>query len=599
MGKSMMDISVRIPVSRIVAVSLWISLLGFAGVSYAAPGGLEIEIRAPEDQRVYTASERSIEVEGVASIPAAISRLDLMLVMDTSRSLRNSDPYGHRIDGVMQLIDTLPERGDVRIGIVGFSRSAELLVPLTSSRKQLANGMRNLGRGGYTEISEGLGLALDTLGQEGRADAAHAVLVSTDGRSDADAVRSATETARLQGVMIHVLLLGSDEGGTSLLEEAARVTGGIFEQVKRSRDLRDKLSAIRTTGVEGVAIRINDSAPIPSAFDVNSFSLPVDLEVGENRIVATATSSGGATASDEVTVRLLPPGCGELVVEAAIDGKPAVSVSPRSVEIILDSSGSMWGKTGGRIKMTVAKQTLRDTLSWLPPAVQLGLRAYGHRRDRAEHDCRDTERLVQSGTGDRDRIGSAIAALKPKGQTPIAYALQQAAKDLSSVSDERAVVLLTDGIESCRGDAPAAARALQQLGPIPVHVIGFGMEDADAKDLERLKQIASASNGRYFTAANAGELRAALSSSVGTPYTVLRDGRRVANGTLGAGEPLKLPAGMYEVRLERQPTLSVPIEVANEKRKRLAFDRRGDELSYFITKEEKIEQLSCDPPTAD
>ena len=75
-----------------------------------------------------------------------------------------------------------------------------------------------------------------------------------------------------------------------------------------------------------------------------------------------------------------------------------------------------------------------------------------------------------SGPGSRAAIRDAIAGLKPRGQTPLAYALEQVRGDLAGVRGERAVVLVTDGIESCGGDPAAAARALRAEG-VPVHVI--------------------------------------------------------------------------------------------------------------------------------
>jgi Ca-activated chloride channel family protein len=246
--------------------------------------------------------------------------------------------------------------------------------------------------------------------------------------------------------------------------------------------------------------------------------------------------------------------------------------------------------------MSVAVETLREALAWVPPDVQLGLRVYGHQDDRQLHNCRDTERLVQPGIGNRDQIRSAIATLEPRGQTPIAYALQQAALDLGSLSGERAVVLLTDGNESCDGDAPAAARALQELGPIPVHVIGFGMESAETEKHERLKEIARVSGGLFLTASDAVRLRDALRSVVGTRYRVLRDGRTVATGTLGGDAAFALPAGQYEVRLDGQPGVSVPIEVMGERNRRLTFDVLRGEHSHSI-EETNIERFSCDLPT--
>ncbi len=595
MRKSKMESLLGVLFARAALLILGIAIQGLAGPSYAEQGGPRVGIRTPQDQRVYNATRQSIEIEGYASVPGAAPKFDLMLLLDTSRSLANSDPYGHRITGSMHLIDSLPGRGDTRIGIVSFGRRAEIVVPLTTSRRLLAEGIRNLTRGGFTELSEGLRMAVEVLEREGRRDATRAILVFSDGRSDSESVRRAAEHARRSGVVIHALQLGAGEPARKVLREAAAQTGGRFGLVTSAESLSDQLSSFRTTGLESVRVRINGQAPTEVTLVADDFKLIVELEVGENRIEAIATSLDGQTATDEVSVFLRPPDCGELRIGATLDGRPAISLSQRSVEIVLDASGSMWGKLNERFKMTVAVETLRELLTWVPAEVQLGLRVYGHRDDREVRNCRDTERLVPSGFGNRDRIRSAIAALEPRGQTPIAYALRQAALDLGALSGQRTVVLLTDGIESCGGDGPAAARALQKLGPIPVHVIGLGIEGEEPEKRQQLEEIARASGGLFLTASNAVQLRDALRSVVGTRYEVMRDGRRVAVGTLGGDEAIALPAGKYQVRLEGEPTVTVPIEISGERSHRLTFDMRRGRLSH-ATEATDIERFSCDLP---
>jgi len=260
-------------------------------------------------------------------------------------------------------------------------------------------------------------------------------------------------------------------------------------------------------------------------------------------------------------------------VSALRDGHPALSLSDRSVEIVFDASNSMWARMQGEPKMSVAKQTLSEALDWLPEDLSLALRVYGHQNAREERNCRDSELLVPLVSGDRERIRRAIQGFRPRGQTPLAYSLEQAAGDLRGVRGERAVVLVTDGIESCGGDPVAAARALQQGGAVPVHVIGFGIGSEGDADPESLRAIAEVSGGRYLPARSAEELRDALSATVGSAYRVLLEGRAVAEGTLGAADVLRLPPGDYELRVESEPPYSAPIQLAAEEHLTLVLER--------------------------
>ena len=150
--------------------------------------------------------------------------------------------------------------------------------------------------------------------------------------------------------------------------------------------------------------------------------------------------------------------------------------------------------------------------------------------------------------------------MRPLGQTPIAYSLQQAAHDFGALNDDRALVLVTDGIESCGGDPIEAARELRQQG-IVVHVIGFGLGNAGDEDTTSLQAIANASGGRFVTAGSAEELKAALAQTVATSFNVFKGDTKVASGALGSDERILLPEGDYRVELESSPPQSVPVRL--------------------------------------
>ncbi|MCZ6784788.1 MAG: VWA domain-containing protein [Proteobacteria bacterium] len=575
---------------------LALSAVLLAGVAPAATGqvgDLEVKIHAPLPDLVVTSSETSIEVRGGASVLGGVKQLDLFFVLDTSRSLRRTDPEDHRKAGAIGLVESLPAWSDIQFGVVAFDRKAELLSPLSGNRAEVVAALRALERKGATNLAGGIRLALEGFQQGARESSSRVILLFTDGRSNEKKALTAMNEARAQGVAIHTLLLGKDSKGSRMLSEIADGTGGDFIQVADPADLPDAFRNLRTAGVEGVTLRVNDSPPLPATLTLGSFTARVPLEAGENRIVATATSRDGTTKTDTVTVIVRPDGCAELLVQAMRDGKPALSISERAVEIVFDASGSMWGQLQGVAKIEIAKETLDAALDWLPPDLLLSLRAYGHQHRREAHNCEDTELLVPSGTDNRQQIRSAIAQLRPKGQTPLGYALEQIAGDHGSFEGERAVVLVTDGIESCGGDAPAAARALQQAGPVPVHVIGFGLEDAADEDLASLRAIAEASGGTFLTAGSADELRRALSTTVGTTFQVWRGSELVAQGTLGADEVMQLPAGSYRVHLDSRPPQEMEIALESEVHYRVVFQRDGNDVSH-ATWRDTVEYAFCE-----
>ncbi|MGD9612588.1 MAG: VWA domain-containing protein [Kiritimatiellia bacterium] len=172
---------------------------------------------------------------------------------------------------------------------------------------------------------------------------------------------------------------------------------------------------------------------------------------------------------------------------------------------VLDASGSMQGAAGAETKMAAAQAVLAQVVPAVAPEVKIGLAAYGHRRP---DDCTDIEILVPPGNEDRAAVLARIAAMQPKGMTPISAAVTQVADLLKGKDAETTVVLVSDGQETCGGDPCAVVKALKAAGvKFVLHVVGFDVTEADKAQLEC---IAAAGGGKYFGAADAAALLAAL-----------------------------------------------------------------------------------------
>ena len=172
--------------------------------------------------------------------------------------------------------------------------------------------------------------------------------------------------------------------------------------------------------------------------------------------------------------------------------------------LILDCSGSMWGRVEGKAKISLAKDVTRELIKDIPAKVELGLMAYGHRK---KGDCKDIETIGKLGA-DRKVLEAAVLKLSARGKTPIADSLLKAGATLSSREGETTLVLVSDGLETCGGDPCKVAGELRGKGlKLVIHVVGF---DVDSKAAAQLKCIANAGGGQYFQADNLAQLKAAL-----------------------------------------------------------------------------------------
>ncbi|MCB1559986.1 MAG: VWA domain-containing protein [Xanthomonadales bacterium] len=177
--------------------------------------------------------------------------------------------------------------------------------------------------------------------------------------------------------------------------------------------------------------------------------------------------------------------------------------------IVLDGSGSMWGQIDGRPKLEIARESLASVLARTSPSVELGLLAYGHRR---EGDCSDIEMLVPPAPDSAKAIDDATSHMKFLGKTPLTAAVRQAAEALRYQDERATVILITDGLETCNADPCALGRELEKAGvDFTAHVVGFGLS---ADEGRQVACLAEETGGRYFEANNAGALGNALTETV-------------------------------------------------------------------------------------
>ena len=186
--------------------------------------------------------------------------------------------------------------------------------------------------------------------------------------------------------------------------------------------------------------------------------------------------------------------------------------------LILDCSGSMRElTTGGETKMAVAKRVMTDLVSKIPAGLNVTFVIYGHEVFGGADDPRNCQAvkvarpLAPLDDAGRSELVALIGRLQPTGATPIALSLRTAGEELAKNNALCGVVLVTDGLESCKGDPAAEAAALVAKLNVSfgVNVVGFGVK---AEENAALQSIANAGRGRYYAAADAKALTDAVAA---------------------------------------------------------------------------------------
>jgi Ca-activated chloride channel family protein len=200
-----------------------------------------------------------------------------------------------------------------------------------------------------------------------------------------------------------------------------------------------------------------------------------------------------------------------LLALAAVAAPVLAAERGSDLVVILDASNSMWGQVEGEHKIVIARRVLAEVLGKMPETASIGLIAYGHRR---EGDCDDIQAVVPIGEGSRDELVKKIESLNPRGKTPITKSLNLVFEEIDERDRPATIVLVSDGIETCKGDPCAAVRDAKAKGiPFVLHVIGFDVGDVD---ISQLQCTARAGDGLYLSADDAGQFAGALAAAVAT-----------------------------------------------------------------------------------
>lgn len=273
-----------------------------------------------------------------------------------------------------------------------------------------------------------------------------------------------------------------------------------------------------------------------------------------------------------------------LLAVAILTANPLAAQSPARIQIILDGSGSMWGKIPGssEAKFTLARQGLRQILPALDRTTEVGLVLFGHRR---RGDCSDVEQAVALQPLNPEQILSSLESLSPRGRGPLTLAMVAAADVLPGGEGKESLVLIHDDYDNCQSDPCQIAGELHRARPeLTIHVVSIGTKPEDA---ERMACVPRITGGRHFIAQEAAEVVPAIAEAlnlaslattqplrVPRPRAVSRDdfgppGLRLSATLVEGGDPLDVPITWRVFRAGNEDT--TPVQEATEAAPRLSL----------------------------
>lgn len=282
----------------------------------------------------------------------------------------------------------------------------------------------------------------------------------------------------------------------------------------------------------------------------------IDIAAGYAR--ATARLLGPKRYDISATASMVALEPGGLLVEGVPNPSDAAVPTGRVLHILLDTSGSMLARqAGGMRRITLAKVALQGLLQTPDVADAYGLRVFGGPPEQCLTDLVQAPQDFEAGA-----FATAIDGVAPKNlaRTPIAAALRAAGDDLAGIADRAAIVLITDGEETCDGDPLAEIARLREAGiETRIDVVSFAL--ADEVDRAPFRAWADAGNGSYTDVADGVALSDVL-QAVAAPQAGLWQGE-VEVGRFAVGETVTgLAPGDYELRFDDGQRVGVTVAVA-------------------------------------
>lgn len=223
-----------------------------------------------------------------------------------------------------------------------------------------------------------------------------------------------------------------------------------------------------------------------------------------------------------------------------------------SVMLAVDVSGSMAATDVQPTRIDAAIAAGRTLIDKLPGNAQVGLVIFNAQAQ-----------VIAPLTSDKGSVKDVLGSLQPGGGTAIGDAIQASVAQLASIVDPNGpksqnyarVILLTDGSSNTGIDNTTAA-ANAARAHIPVDTIGIGSRNqtvmvqgvaVDGVDEQALQQISSATGGRYYFAADEGQLNK-IYSDLGTHIGWVTSKVDLTIPVLAFGTLILVIGGLFSLR---------------------------------------------------
>lgn len=287
----------------------------------------------------------TVNIQGVTPPPEE-SPIDVMLVLDESGSV-DSNELAQVAQAARALLESLDQADGVndnqltgtRVGVVKFSSSATLQVPLTSNYNAIYNAVGQRILNGGTNIGAGLQVARNHLNSNGAPGSARAVVLFSDGVTS-NAPFGTNEATLLKNAGTTVFTVAVPGANIAYMQSLATSPTHFFN-VANFAALEEAFEAIAGQITFPAATNLNFSADVPAGFTL---------------VIGSASATKGLVAETPTGVLWLVPKLDDETVTLTYQIQHDFGAAP--------AGGVMTAVTNASLTLTTPKSGVPTTESY-------------------------------------------------------------------------------------------------------------------------------------------------------------------------------------------------------------------------------------------
>ena len=292
--------------------------------------------------------------------------LDLVVVIDSSGSMRDSDTNRTALDAVRMLVNMMPAK-DSRVGIISFNTQPTVLTKDPSGNNILVSledftgvetirtDVSTIAYNGGTGIGNAVKAAADLLNSQSDSEHTKAIMLFTDGLNDfgydkvalsacEDNEVDAIKWAKANDCCIYCVgynyvmssgesSMGADGEGLQKLQNIAGNTGGVCKEIHNIADIEQLLIDFLADVCD---LNYKTIATIPGDGGFHDCVIPVSPSVIEANIRITG---GGMNAIKDGKVRLYDPDGNEIQLVNSGNIRYDTDATAASIKVIMPKAG--------------------------------------------------------------------------------------------------------------------------------------------------------------------------------------------------------------------------------------------------------------------